>query len=109
MIGSVTQKAVSVGLSGVAGVLPPRLQPRELAAAGLLSSSPQTLAALGFERAHICDADYRPEEMALDAARAALNDAGLGSHEIDAVIWASARSETHILRRRRRHRRVSPA
>jgi hypothetical protein len=41
----------------------------ELTAMGLLSSSPQALSAFGFERAHVCDANYPPEEMALDAAR----------------------------------------
>ena len=86
-------------MSGVAAVLPPRSYSLdELAAAGLLDSSPQTLAGLGFERAYISDADSRPEQMALEAARAALDDAGLGPHDIDAVIWAGARTESHILR-----------
>ena len=53
-----------VGLSGVAGVLPPRqLGLEELAAAGLLTSSPQALSSFGFERAHICDRDYSSEDM----------------------------------------------
>jgi 3-oxoacyl-[acyl-carrier-protein] synthase-3 len=95
----VTEKAASVGLSGVAAVLPPRSYSLdELAAAGLLYSSPSTLAGLGFERAYVCDSDSRPEQMALDAARAALDDAGLGPHDIDVVIWASARGESHVVR-----------
>ena len=86
-----------VGLSGVAGVLAPRRRDlSELAASGLLTSSPEALTAFGFERAHICDPDYLPEEMALDAARAALGDAGLQPHEVDVVVWASARPEGHV-------------
>jgi 3-oxoacyl-[acyl-carrier-protein] synthase-3 len=88
-----------VGLSGVAGVLPPHWHSlSELAAAGLLSSSPQVLAELGFERAYVCDPDGRPEQMAIQAAQAALDDAGLGPHDIGAVIWASARNESHVVR-----------
>ena len=86
-----------VGLSGVAGVLPPRqLGLEELAAAGLLTSSPQALSSFGFERAHICDGDYSSEDMALDAARAALSDAGLQPYEVDLLIWAGARPESHV-------------
>jgi 3-oxoacyl-[acyl-carrier-protein] synthase III len=86
-----------VGLSGVAGVLPRRQSDlTELAAAGLLSSSPQALAAFGFERAHISDANCQPDDMALDAARAAMSDAGLQPHEIDVLVWASARVESHV-------------
>ena len=86
-----------VGLSGVAGLLAPRRHDlSELAAAGLLTSSTEALTAFGFERAHICDPDYLPEEMALDAARAALGDAGLQPHEVDVVMWASARPEGHV-------------
>lgn len=95
----VLEETIPVGLSGVAGVLPRRSHSlNELAAAGLLSSSPQTLAGLGFERAHLCEPGERPEQMALEAARAALNDAGLASQDIDAVIWASARPENHVVR-----------
>ena len=88
-----------MGLSGVSAVLPPGSQSlSELASAGLLYSSPRTLAELGFERAYVCDPDHRPEQLALEAARAALHEAGLGSHDIDAVIWASARCDTHVVR-----------
>jgi 3-oxoacyl-[acyl-carrier-protein] synthase-3 len=87
----------NVGLSGVAGVLAPcRLDLAELAAAGLLTSSPKALAALGFERAHVCDPRYPPQEMALDAARAAMSDAGLQPYEVDVLVYASARPESHI-------------
>jgi 3-oxoacyl-[acyl-carrier-protein] synthase-3 len=93
----VTENAREIGLSGVAGVLPPRQQDlEELAAAGLLRSSPQALSAFGFERAHISDASYPLEDMALDAARAALADARLEPRDVDVLIWASARPESHI-------------
>jgi 3-oxoacyl-[acyl-carrier-protein] synthase-3 len=86
-----------VGLSGVAGILPPRqCGLEELAAAGMLRSSPQALSALGFERAHLCDRRCLPQDLALEAAQAALSDAGLQPHEIDVLIWASARSENHV-------------
>lgn len=86
-----------MGLSGVAGVLPPRHRSlSELAAAGLLSSTPQALSALGFERARICDAGYLPEDLVLDAATTALSEAGLQAHEVDLLVWASARPESHV-------------
>jgi 3-oxoacyl-[acyl-carrier-protein] synthase-3 len=93
----VTSTSDDVGLSGVAGVLAGRhCDLTELAAAGLLSSSPQALAAFGFERAHICEASCQPGEMALDAARAAMSDAGLQPYEVDVLVWASARPESHL-------------
>ena len=88
-----------IGLSGVAGVLPVSHRDiAELAAAGLISSPPETLSALGFERVHIAGPDQPPEEMALAAARAAVGDAGLAPQEIDALIWASARADSHLCR-----------
>jgi len=93
----VTPNPDDVGLSGVAGVLPVRQWDlTELAAAGLLSSSADALAAFGFERAYICDATCQPREMALDAARAAMSDAGLQPHEVDLLVWASARPESQV-------------
>ena len=92
-----TSHPEDVGLSGVAGILPPRHQDlTELTASGLVSSSPAALSAFGFERAHLCDATYPPSEMALDAARAAMSDAGLQPHEVDVLVWASARPENHL-------------
>src|SRR5688572_6377897 len=86
-----------IGLSGVAGVLPVSHRDiTELAAAGLVASPPEALSALGFERVHIAEPDQPPEQMALAAARAALHDAGVAPHEIDAVIWASARVDNHL-------------
>jgi 3-oxoacyl-[acyl-carrier-protein] synthase III len=93
----VTAFTGGVGLSGVAGLLPPRQHSLgELAAAGLLSSTPETLNALGFERARICDAAYLPEDLVLDAAATALSEAGLQAHEVDLLVWASARPESHV-------------
>jgi 3-oxoacyl-[acyl-carrier-protein] synthase-3 len=93
----VTAHTGDIGISGVAGLLAPRQKDLgELAAAGLLSSSPDVLTGFGFERAHICDPGYLPEEMALDAARVALSDAGLQPYEVDLVVWASARPEGHV-------------
>ena len=84
-------------MSGVAGLLAPRQRDlRELAAAGLLTSSPEVLEGFGFERAHICGPEDLPEELALDAARAALSDAGLQPSEVDLLVWASARPEGHV-------------
>ncbi len=92
-----SENASQVGLSGVAGVLPPRHHDlAELAAAGLLTSPPQALHAFGFERAYICDERCRPDDMAIDAAQAALSDAGLQPHQVDVLVWASARPESHI-------------
>jgi 3-oxoacyl-[acyl-carrier-protein] synthase III len=89
----------SIGLSGVAGVLPSAVRDLdELAAAGLLTSPVAALSALGFRRAHICDATCSPEDLALDAARAALSDAGLQPHEIDILVFAGARPESHVRR-----------
>ena len=91
--------AFQVGLSGVAGVLPERqLDLNELAAAGLLASSPQTLSEFGFVAAYVADSIHAAEAMALAAARAALDDAGLEPSQIDLVIWASARPENHLRR-----------
>ncbi len=88
-----------IGLSGVAGILAPATRDlNELAAAGVLSSSPETLSAFGFERAHVADATTSIEELAFAAATAAMADAGLQPHEIDVLIWASARPENHLCR-----------
>ena len=86
-----------IGLSGVAGVLP-RYQRdlNELNGAGLLSSSPEALEALGFRCAHVCEPGLALEQMALEAAQLALNDAGLRPPDVDFLIWASARPENHL-------------
>jgi len=88
-----------IGLSGVAGILAPGTRNlSDLAAAGALSSSPATLMEFGFELAHMADATTGVEELAFQAATAAMADAGLQPHEIDVLIWASARPENHLCR-----------
>jgi 3-oxoacyl-[acyl-carrier-protein] synthase-3 len=92
------REPISVGLSGVAGVLPRSWHTLdELAAAGLLVSTPDSLASLGFRGAHICDPGDGPESMALEAAREALREARLEPDEVDADIWASARADSHLI------------
>lgn len=87
----------AIGLSGVAGVLPPRrLSLDQLGTNGLLSSTPETLASLGFSHAHVADRDHNAGWLAEQAARAALRDAQLEPSAIDVLIWASALSENHI-------------
>lgn len=86
-----------IGLSGVSGVLAPtRLDVEQLAAAGLVASDPAVLREFGFARAHIADGQCDPGDMALDAARAALGEAGVGAGDVDLLVWASARPENHI-------------
>jgi 3-oxoacyl-[acyl-carrier-protein] synthase-3 len=86
-----------VGFSGVAGVLPRRqFTLAELADAGCLTSTPEALSSFGFERAYICGPEDSVCSLALAAGRAALDDAGLASSDIDVVIWASARPENHL-------------
>jgi 3-oxoacyl-[acyl-carrier-protein] synthase-3 len=92
------QISQTIGLSGVAGVLPSNQQDlHQLNADRLLSSSPETLQTLGFQRAHVCEPESPIEQMALEAAQLALNDAGLRPRDIDVLIWASARPENHLL------------
>ena len=92
-----TREASPIGLSGVAGVLPPRFRDlSDLAGQGLLTSSPEVLSGFGFDRAYVCDESCTAEQMALAAAQLALADAGLQPDQIDLVIWASARAENHV-------------
>ena len=67
-----------------------------LGASGLLHSRPEALSAMGFERAYLCDANCTPDDLAVDAARAALSDAGVLPREIDVLVCASARPESHV-------------
>jgi 3-oxoacyl-[acyl-carrier-protein] synthase-3 len=94
---AVPARSCVVGLSGVAGVLPPRqLTLAQLAAEGRISSSPDTLSSFGFDRAYVCGPDDSACSLALAAARAALVDAALEPGQIDLLIWASARPENHL-------------
>jgi 3-oxoacyl-[acyl-carrier-protein] synthase-3 len=86
-----------VGLNGVVGVLPPKqLALKELAVSGVLSSTPQVLSAIGFERAHVCDPAHRPEDLVVEAATMALKEANLQPGDVDLLIWAGARPESHV-------------
>jgi 3-oxoacyl-[acyl-carrier-protein] synthase-3 len=86
-----------VGLRGVGAVLPPRsLDLDQLASQGLLVSTPETLNQFGFCQAYLADHDHDAGWLALQAARAALDDAGLQADQIDLVIWASALADNHL-------------
>jgi 3-oxoacyl-[acyl-carrier-protein] synthase-3 len=86
-----------IGFRGVSAILAPtRLEVEELATAGLVASSPAVLRELGFTRAHIAEPGGDPGRFALDAARRALADASLDPLDVDLLIWASARPESHV-------------
>jgi 3-oxoacyl-[acyl-carrier-protein] synthase-3 len=86
----------SIGLRGVAGVLPPRrLSLAELAAHGQLVTDPQRLAELGFSHVHVADETHDLRWLAREAASRALADAELGPGDMDLVIWASALASDH--------------
>jgi 3-oxoacyl-[acyl-carrier-protein] synthase III len=88
-----------IGLSGVAGVLPPEQRGlAELAARNQLLSAPETLAGLGFSHAHVADSAHDVSWLAKTAASAALRDAELEPDAVDVVIWASALAENHLVR-----------
>lgn len=87
----------ALGIRGVAAVLPPRtLALDELSRAGLLVSEIPTLKELGFEKIHIIDEAHGIEWLALESAKRAMANAGVGPLDIDVLIWASALSETHV-------------
>jgi 3-oxoacyl-[acyl-carrier-protein] synthase-3 len=86
-----------IGFSGVSAVLAPtRLEVEQLATAGLVTSSPAVLREFGFTRVHVVDAACDPGALALEAARRALAEAHLDAGDVDLLVWASARPESHI-------------
>jgi len=86
----------SIGLRGVAGVLPPRrLSLGELFARGWLLSEPQRLAELGFSHVHVADETHDLRWLAREAGHRAMADAALAPAEIDLLIWASALDSDH--------------
>jgi 3-oxoacyl-[acyl-carrier-protein] synthase-3 len=86
-----------IGFSGVSAVLAPtRFDVEQLAAAGLVSSSPVVLRELGFSHVHVAEAGCDPGALAREAACRALADAGLDASEVDLLVWASARPESHV-------------
>ena len=87
----------AIGMSGVAAVLAPaQLELEQLAAAGLIDSPPATLREFGFNRAHVANSPGDTGAMALQASRDALQDAGIEPHQIDLLVWASARPESQV-------------
>lgn len=86
-----------IGISGVSGVLAPAtFALDQLAAAGLLTSSSAVLREFGFARAHVAEGACEPGGLALEAARGALSDAGITAADVDLLVWASARPESHV-------------
>src|SRR5262245_12911053 len=86
-----------IGFSGVSAILAPTpLDVEQLATAGLVVSSPAVLRDLGFSRAHVAAPGCDPGALALEAARRALTDASLDPDDVDLLIWASARPESHV-------------
>jgi len=86
-----------IGLSGVAAVLPERsCDLNELAATNRISSRPEALAQMGFDRVFIADEPESACQLAARAAEGALNDAGLNPPDIDVLLWASALPGNHL-------------
>ena len=92
-----TGDAAAIGLSGVAAVLPERsFGLEELAATGRISSRPEALTEMGFDRVFLADEDESACALAARAAEGALKDAGLKPEEIDILLWASALPGNHL-------------
>ena len=89
--------AAGIGLSGVAAVLPERsFDLDELAATNRISSRPEALAQMGFDRVFIAGEHESACQLAARAAERALNDAGLKPPDIDVLLWASALPGNHL-------------
>src|SRR5262245_6582669 len=87
----------TIGLSGVAAVLPEHsLDLETLAATGRISSSPEALAEMGFERVFVADESQPACGLAIRAAQGALQDAGLKPADIDLLVWTSALPGNHL-------------
>lgn len=86
-----------IGVRGVGSALArSHVAVEQLAGAGLVDSSPGVLRDFGFTRAHVSDDASDAGALALDSARAALRDARLQPCDVDLLVWASARPESHI-------------
>jgi len=86
-----------IGVSGVCGTLAAEWRDIDaLASDGLLSSAPGVLREFGFNRAHMANPASGAGPLVLAAARAALEDAALSPTDIDLLIWAGARPESHV-------------
>lgn len=85
-----TQPGAEIGMAELAYYLPPaRRSLEELRADGLLTGSPETLAAFGFEYAHIADGETHLD-MAVHAARLVLERPGVNPAEVGLVLYATA-------------------
>jgi 3-oxoacyl-[acyl-carrier-protein] synthase-3 len=86
-----------VGIRGVAAVLPPtRLTLDQLAARRMIVSSPADLASFGFRAVHLADSTHDAAWMVREAARRALDDAGLDPDDIGLLVWTSALVHNHL-------------
>ncbi len=91
-----TKGGSSIGLAGVAGVLPPqRVALEDLASRGLLTSSPGVLSDLGFAAAHLADETHDAFWLARTAAERALADAQVPPGEIGLLIFAGGLADSH--------------
>src|SRR2546427_10297219 len=87
----------AIGLAGGAAVFPERfLGLDELAATGRISSRPEALAEMGFDRVFIADEHESGCVLAVRAGDGALKDAGLKPEDIDALLWVSALPAHHL-------------
>jgi len=94
----IRENVQQVGISGVATQIGScTVSLKQLACDGRLSSEPGILREFGFENAHLFRDASDGREMAKKAAEKAIQDAGLKPGEIDVLIWASARPESHIM------------
>lgn len=82
-----TTRAVAIG---VGHYLPERIVPNSEFEKTLDTTDEWIRSRSGIERRHIAAEDETTSQMAINAARAALNDAGLDADDIDAVVLATS-------------------
>ena len=85
-----TRRAV---VRGVGHYLPDRVVPNSEFESTLETSDEWIRARTGIERRHFAADGQTTSDMAADAARAALADAGLGADDIDAIIVATSTAD----------------
>jgi 3-oxoacyl-[acyl-carrier-protein] synthase-3 len=62
----------------------------------MIVSSPANLASFGFRAVHVADPSHDGSWLVVEAARRALDDAGLGPADIGLLIWTSALAQSHL-------------
>jgi 3-oxoacyl-[acyl-carrier-protein] synthase-3 len=62
----------------------------------MIDSAPEDLASFGFQAVHVGDEQHDALWLVAEAARRALEDAGLGPEDIGLLIWASALPRSHV-------------